>query len=256
MVLASAASVVVLMVGVACGGGDDQPADTTTMPGMTESATSEATSAAATSSSTPEAPAGSPTPAPTVKPATLSQEFRDFAPQIAEAVENEDFDFFVEHAWAEPVTCTEQDVEIQGFFAACKTVGEQFQGIGLSVWGLANGGLVPGDRVLNLIQSLWTTSLSEASDGFGDGKAHVYALGANPRDGYDAELAVITAIIKRPAGMEGTGPLRVAVVTHWRYEQDDWRMFEAMQSVEFTEDLLEPTENGRQYINDWEQYQP
>ena len=249
-----AVSAVVVVVGVACGG-DDEPADTPS------SAASETVAAAATSEATAVATApvttdGSTTPGPTITPATLSQEFRDFAPQIAAAAENGDIEFFVDHAIAVLVTCTEEGVQIEGFFAACETVGQQFQGMALSVWGLQTGGIVPGERALGLIQSLWDGNAHGGSDAFGDSSARLYALGANPQDGYDAQLAVLTAMIPRPAAMEGTGPLRVAVVTHWRFEQDDWRLFEVMQSVPFTEELLEPTDNGRQYINDWEQYQP
>jgi hypothetical protein len=238
---AGAVSAVVLLAGVACGGGDDEPGDTPT----------------------PEAPAAtvagaaeSPTPAPTVAGATVSQDFRTFVPQIVKAVDEQDIEFFAEHAWTEQVVCTEQHVAIEGFFAACKEVGEQFQGLGLSVWRVEGGGLVPGERVLALIDSMWTAAVTDGDDAYGGAQAEVYALGANPRLGYEAQLAVITALIARPAGMPGTGPLRVAIVTHWRFEEDDWRLFEVMQSVEATEDLLEPSIQGGAYIQSWERYQP
>jgi hypothetical protein len=247
-------SAVVVVVAVACGG-DDAPVQT---PSSAASETgAAATTPEATSVATdPAAANGSATPGPTITPGTLSQEFRDFAPQIAAAAENEDIEFFLDHAIAVQVTCTEAGVQIEGFFAACETVGQQFQGMALSVWGLEVGGLVPGERVLGLIQSLWEANANGGSDAFGESKARLYALGANPQDGYDAQLAVITAMVPRPAGMEGTGPVRVALVTHWRFEEGDWRLFEVMQSVPYTEELLEPTDTGRQYINDWEQYQP
>jgi hypothetical protein len=255
-ILMCAAGALCLVFAIACSGGDDST-DEENMPTAPAATTTVATTGATgpTGATAGESPTVVPSPAPTVM-AEVSPEFREFAPQIAEAVGSKDLDFFLAHAWTEPVTCTAQDVTITGFFKACSTVGEEFQGLGLSVWGSGGGGLVPAERVFALITSLWEAAPPEGQDAFGDAEATVYALGANPRAGYDAQVAVITAQIARPAGLAGTGPLRVALVTHWRFEENDWRLFEVMQAVQFTEDLLEPTDEGRAYIQTWERFEP
>jgi len=241
-----------MLVASACGGGSDDPEPTSTAEAAEPTATTAAASPEA-SATVEGTPAGAPTTAP-AEPAEVAQEFRDFAPQIDEAVRNKDIEFFAQHAWTELVTCTAEDAAITGFFAACEAEGDEFQGLGLSVWKAEGGGLVPAERVLALIDSLWSAQAPEGEDAFGGAESSQYALGANPRDGYDAQLSVITSLINRPTGMAGEGPLRVALVLHWRFEEDDWRLFEVMQAVQLTEDLLEPTEDGRTYIHGWERF--
>jgi hypothetical protein len=248
-ILASVAGTA-LLLGAACGDDDGgEPGDTPTA----EAAAATATTAPEVSTTAEATPADAPTTAP-AEPAELSQEFRDFAPQIDEALRNKDIEFFAQHAWTEQVTCTAEDVAITGFFAACEEEGAEFQGMGLSVWKAEGGGLVQAERVLALIDSLWSLQAPEGEDAFGGPEATLYALGANAREGYAAQVAVITSLINRPAGMQGTGPLRVVLVLHWRFEEDDRRLFEVMQAVQLAEDLLEPTEDGRTYVAAWERF--
>ena len=243
-----------LLLSAACGDDDDgESADTPTAEAAAPTATTppEASPAATT---TAEATPADAAPTAAVEPAELSQEFRDFAPQIDEALRNQDVEFFAQHAWTEQVTCTAEDVAITGFFAACEEEGAEFQGMGLSVWKAEGGGLVQAERVLALIDSLWSIQALEGEDAFGGAEAGLYALGANRRQGYDAQVSVITSLINRPAGMQGTGPLRVVLVLHWRFEEEDWRLFEVMQAVELSEDVLEPSDDGRTYIEAWERF--
>jgi hypothetical protein len=244
----------VLLLGAACGGDDDgEPAGTPTAEAAAATATTAPEASPGANTTAEATPADAPTTAP-MEPAELSQEFRDFAPQIDEALRNKDIEFFAQHAWTELVTCTAEDVAITGFFAACEEEGAEFQGMGLSVWKAEGGGLVQAERALALIDSLWSVQAPEGDDAFGGAESTLYALGANPRQGYDAQVAVITSLINRPAGVQGTGPLRVVLVLHWRFEEDDWRLFEVMQAVQLAEDLLEPTDDGRTYVEAWERF--
>lgn len=198
---------------------------------------------------TPSAPPPTATPAPT---ATAGESFRAFAAEIDAAARASDVAFFMERLKTEPVVCTEEMVPPQMGGPACSVVGERFDGFLLTSW-RSEGGLVPAPRIEEQLRDrFFGTALPEARDEFGGGVPRVYAI--NAFDGVYA--ALLTALIERPAGFAGSGPLRVSIHTAWEYDGTRWRMTQMMGAYVLGEEFLRPDDVVRSYYPQWERFAP
>ena len=195
----------ILALAIACGDDDggDQPAPTPTVDAP-----------AATSTPVPDGEAGG------------ADGFRQFIPTLQEALDEGDTSFLRDRALTEAIVCTADDVAPGGLGGpACEFEGQEFDGFQVGFW-RSEGAIVPVEGVFTDFDTMFSTSLPDESDDFGDGSMQVYAL--NVGDDFDA---IVTAIIERPADFGGEGPLRVAVGTSWQFEGDAWMVNEHVDRV-------------------------
>ena len=247
--IVGAVGVLCVFLAAACGGGGSTPASETASPAA------GSPSAQATAAVSP--PAGATGVAGTPGPQEpVAADFRTFAGQLNDALAKNDITFFLDRVAPQHVVCSAEDAARQDFFASCAEAGEEYDGLGLGVWQSDTTGVVPVQRVLALISGLGALMDPEATDAYGGAQPVVYALGANQAGGVDTQLALITAIIQRPEGLEGTGPLRVVLVTHWLEHEGNWYLYGVVQGVQYIGDLLDPTDAGRTYVQSWERFQP
>ena len=205
---------------------------------------------------------GQPTPTPTVDAAAATSTpvpdgeaggadgFRQFIPTLQEALDEADTAFLRDRALTEAVVCTADDVAPAGIGGpSCEFEGQGFDGFTVMFW-RSEGAIVPVEGVFTELDTMFSTSLPNESDDFGDGSVQVYAL--NVGESFDA---IVTAIVERPADFGGDGPLRVAVGTSWQFEGEAWMVTSTLTAFVLGEELLEPAEAVRPLYPDWERYE-
>jgi hypothetical protein len=171
-----------------------------------------------------------PSPAPTANAAsTVSSAFRAFASAIEVALQRGDASFFRDAIADGPV--------------------------GLAVWRADGGGNAPPATVLAEIEQLWQGAVAGASDQYGGAAPRVFALGVMenlgpPGMAGPAQAAVMTAVVGSPE------PRRVALLTHWRLVEAEWRLVHVLRAYALGEEFLEPLELTRGWISAWERFQP
>lgn len=178
--------------------------------------------------------------------------FRDFIPLLEDALDLGDLVFLSNRALTEPVVCTAEDLAPGGLGGpSCEFEGQSFDGFPIGFW-RSEGAIVPVEEAFSEFDTVFSTSLPDESDDFGDGSVQVYALNV----GEDAFDAIVTAIIERPEDFAGEGPLRVAIGTSWSFEEDSWMLTDSLAAFVLAEDLLTPVEEvtAGLYPN-WERYE-
>lgn len=136
-----------------------------------------------------------------------SQDFVQFADQIARAVEDGDIAFFAERVEGNTHVCTAEEVEgstgpdaPRG--AICVEVGQEFEGIPISNFGTLGNVHTP-EVFIQDIEGFFDAALSEAEDGYGVGGVRLFATAIPLRPGTDEELGLRTAILTSLQDFEG-----------------------------------------------------
>lgn len=217
-------------------------------PGTSPTPVAAAVTATATTAPAPTATM----PAVPVMP--VSSSFRDFAHRIEGALQAHDSGFFREAALTERVLCGA--ARVQRPETGCMTVGQEFDGLALSVWRSDAGGIAPLDEVVATIERLWAERLAGRGDDYGDAGPHVYALGTRfaLRPATPAlHVAVLTAIVQ-----ERGVPRRVAVVTFWHEVEGDWRYTHVLTAFVRGEEFLGTDGPGVKsgWMAAWERFDP
>jgi hypothetical protein len=239
-----------LLLALACDSDDGSPQPTATSP----AAAVTTTAPPPTSTS---APAATATPAATTGPATsITPAFRDFARQVNTAVANRDIAFFRSRAVTQPVVCTADNTPPRGPGGpACTTIGQQFDGFTVGNW-RSEGAIIPIDTAMQNLSRLWTEAVTGASDGFGGAAPTVFAVGTGPATDQPNFTTVLTAMIQRPAGFGGTGPLRVAMVQTWAPEGNGFRLLLNLSAFVLGEEFLNRSPETMGWMPIWERFQP
>jgi len=172
---------------------------------------------------------------PTAAPESPGDDgFRSFARALDGAVRSEDIDFISPRLRTTPVDCSGADANQAGG-PVCDYPGQRYDGMSAGVW-RSEGGIVPASDVIDQIASVMHNALPKERDTFGDGAAQVYALNVEP----GTYVAILAALITRPANFAGSGPLRVAIGTSWDYGDGRWEMTGVLYAYVLAEDLLQP----------------
>jgi hypothetical protein len=142
----------------------------------------------------------------------------------------------------------------------CQRIGQEFEGVRLSVWSSDRGDYVTVDEASALIESMWSQAVPGASDQFGDSMARAYAVSfpnpSLPPQAPKLYSVVVTAIHNQPVGNFQTAPRRVSWLMHWQPVDGQWRLTGLMEGGGLN--FVEPTEEGRLYapLYGWERLQP
>ncbi|MBI2305238.1 MAG: hypothetical protein HYU86_10915 [Chloroflexi bacterium] len=175
----------------------------------------------------------------------MPQEIRELAKEVDAALQRRDLLFFKESAVTLPITCGAKDVPPGIGGPDCQYVGQQFDGFPIARMG-SEGGTIPLENALALIERLWSESVPQATDQFGSGEARVYALGPS--------AVVLTALIERPQDFAGAGPLRVSLATHWRQESSGWRFVKLTSAFVLGKAFLVPEPAALSHLQGWERF--
>ena len=227
-----------LAVGLAaCGGGGDSedPSEDGGTPLPTFA------SAATAVTGTPEVEAGG------------NAGFRSFAVALDRAFAGRDLAFLEDRL--QTVTCpgtapTPEDETPEPTDPDCQLETAEYQGFPVVVWQFGRTVIPRGDMVDELGRTFAAFEPRE-TDELGDGSVRLYALNVEA----DAYEAIMTTIIIRPPDVEGEGSLRIAFGTSWEFEGGRWLMTELLVALGNSEDLLTPTEAGRERYPAWERYE-
>jgi hypothetical protein len=250
------ATILILTLGTACGGDESTSTETAT-PSPTQQTPVSATVAP---TSMPAA-----TAAPSVTPITenLERSFREFARSLSGPLNQKDAGFFRSRLQTRHVVCGPLDVNRMGEGLGCQMVGQEFDGVSLSVWRSDRGDYVTVPQAMALIESLWSQAVPGASDQFGDSMARPYAVNfpdlSMPPEAPRLYTVVLTAIHNQPIGGFQNAPRRANLLMHWQLVDGQWRLAGLMDNFSFGtlgQDFLEPTQEGRNYLQRWERLTP
>ena len=234
MVLVAA---LVLVLGVAACGGDDEEAPTTST-----AATTATVAATASPAASPSPPAATPTAAPqtatatgTPSPPTASPEpqvegcadfdpaFCAFAAQVEDAILNEDVDFFVANSLTVSLPCTQEQAAVG---AACdeSQIGETITGVPYGREAL-EGTLLEPEEYRDFWAQLFASDLPEEQDDEGSGELRIRGVGyANrPAVGMPRNL-VLTYVVD-----SDLGPVRQALGIHVPLSEGQWQIYSLYQ---------------------------
>lgn len=190
------------------------------------------------------------TPSSTLRERPGEDGFREFMPLLQDALHRRDVPFLMNRLKTKDVVCRAEDVPTNTGGPQCESVGQSYAGFPVSHW-RSEGGIVPVSAVEAQFNTLFSSLTPSGSDGFGAGAARVYAVDI----GQDRYNAIISAMIERPSGFSGTGPLRVAINTTWSFEGGRWLLNGILTAYVGAEDLLAPTDIGRMAFPYWERVQ-
>ncbi len=110
---------------------------------------------------------------------------------------------------------------------------------------------MPVDGVVTFGQGLLAEAIPEANDDFGDGAVRIYALSMEETEA----TAIITALVERPVDFAGEGPLRVARVTSWAFDGEEWRFTFLLTAAVLAEEFLAPCAEALNFVTGtWERY--
>ena len=194
-----------------------------------------------------------PTPEPTEQPAAGESGgvagFMDFAGTLDSELRQGNIDAIIDRLAAEPYTCTDDDFGEGAGRPACDFAGQQFDGFLTSTW-RSEGSLAPVERTEEFLRSFMAAVLPGEQDQYGTGEARVYATAA----GEEPYKLVITAIIERPQGYGGDGPMRVSLVLPWQFEDGSWQAESILIAYVLGEEFLEPNPESSPLVPGWEEF--
>ena len=200
---------------------------------------------ASTATSTAQAvPTRQPTPTP-LPNLPIPPEIRDLAREVDSALQRKDITFFQQAAVTTPITCEAKDVPVKLGGPACESVGQQFNGFPLARWG-SEGNVIPIERALELLSRIWGEAIPQVIDQYGSGEPKVFAIGPSS--------VVLTSLITRPPNFAGSGPVRMAIVTHWQQNGSAWRFTQLTAAGVLGVVFLVPEPEGVQYLRGWEKF--
>ena len=217
-------------------------------------------SPAVTASPSPGTPAASPA-GPGTPPATTTPGpeqdgeagFRDFVRQLDAKLRAGQIDEVVSRLRVTPYTCKEGDTAAGLGQPDCSTVGETIRSFPSSNW-RSEGRIVKVERVVERLQELQATIRPDAKDPFGGPEHVVHAIAIG-----DTGYKIVTrAIIRRPAGIPGVGPIRVVLVFSCDYDTagQRWELTDILFAYVLAEDFLRPTDEGRAHLGGFERFAP
>ena len=179
--------------------------------------------------------------------------FRRFAVALDRAFAGRDLTFLQDRMRTIPCPGTEPTPEGETTEPAdpgCQPQTAAYQGFPIVVWQFGRS-VIPVADVVDEFGRAFAAFEPRESDELGDGSVRLYALNVEPA----AYEAIMTTIIIRPADVEGEGALRVAFGTSWEFEGGRWQMTELLLDLRASEDLLAPTDAGRERYPAWERYE-
>jgi hypothetical protein len=231
-----ALATLIVLAATACGGNDDGPAGTPSpSPG--------------TPAASPTTP-GTPPPTNTPGPERAGEAgFRDFVQQLDAKLRAGQIDEVFARLRVTPYTCKEGDTAAGLGQPDCETVGETIRSFPSANW-RSEGRLVKVERVVERLQEAQAAIRPDAQDNFGGPDHRVYAIAI----GDEGMKIVTTAIIRRPAGIPGVGPIRVVHVFDSDYDTEEqrWELTGILFAYVLPEDFLRPTDEGRAYLGGFE----
>ena len=187
---------------------------------------------------------------PSPVPSLIDPSLRQFARSVQSALESGDIEFFDSRMKTLRHVCTAEDVAWTGFGDACDYVGQEIEGIDVSLWRSDQGGVLPKADALAHIERLWKDALPGGMDSYGPAEAQVYALGG-------LQTVITTALTDTAQDGTRVGPGRVALISRWENNGVEWLLTGLMlASGEGAEDFLQPHPDARSFLGAWESFQP
>ena len=179
--------------------------------------------------------------------------FRSFAVALDRAFAGRDLAFLEDRL--QTVTCpgtapTPEDETPEPTDPDCQLETAEYQGFPVVVWQFGRT-VIPRADMVDEFGRAFAAFEPRETDELGDGSVRLYALNVEA----DAYEAIMTTIIIRPPDVEGEGSLRIAFGTSWEFEGGRWLMTELLVALGNSEDLLTPTEAGRERYPAWERYE-
>lgn len=204
--------------------------------------------------STPPPSPGTPPPTTTPGPEPADEAgFREFARQLDAKLRAGQIDEVIARLRVTPYTCKEGDTAAGLGQPDCERVGETFRSFPSANWP-SESRVVRVERVVERLQEAQATVRPDARDNFGGPEHRVYALALSE----GGMKIVTTAIIRRPAGIPGVGPIRTVHVFDSDYDAaaQRWELTGIVFAYVLAEDFLVPTEEGRTYLGGFEKFAP
>lgn len=179
------------------------------------------------------------------------QDFRAFVRILDGDLRSGDMTLITTRMLTKHVVCAERDLTPEaGNPNRCQQVGEEYDGVQWGQWA-SEGQLKPVADAVDWFNALPAQVAVGASDPYGNALWQVYAI----NDG-EFKLAILSAIIERPAGFAGHGPLRVASLTEWHFGQGRWMVAAVMNAWVLAENFLAPGEAVRANLfPEWERFE-
>ncbi len=236
-----------MVFAAACGGDDDEGANTAT---PTAPVSETATGAPETPSPAPETPS----PAPGTLTPTPEAGNRDGFIAMLRTFDQEmsrgAIDPIIARLRTEEYTCKASDIEPGLGQPECKTAGEVIQAVLVGNW-RSEGGLRKVETVVAQIQALQKEIDTAKPDKWGDGFPTVYAIDAVE---HKAAVTMITKCLPQFQCPDGT--MRVALVLTFEFEGGRWGVTKLLNAYVLAEEFLEPSAEAKQIqMPNWERFE-